>query len=106
MRKFDEQPSEKALVAGRPPGFHVAERQALAGAATSDWCLRPRATATSSQPTTRTVLASAKGRAPRPKWWPSQTIPADSTSPVRTRKVSMTAFALYFASREVGRNSV
>jgi len=36
---------------------------------------------------------------------PTATTPADSASPTRTTKVSIAALALYFSSRDVGRNS-
>ena len=36
---------------------------------------------------------------------PSLTTPACNTSPERMKKVSMVAFALYLASREVGKNN-
>jgi len=38
-------------------------------------------------------------------WTPTNTRPVDTRSPSRTESVSIADLALYFASREVGRNS-
>ena len=38
-------------------------------------------------------------------WSPTQMRPAEAASPMRTKNVSMAAFALYLASLEVGRKS-
>src|SRR5438093_3335482 len=49
-------------------------------------------------------FAQAKERAPNPSIEPTNTNAAEVRSPMRQKKPSIAALALYFASREVGRN--
>src|SRR6185295_19053225 len=78
------------------------------GAASPACCLnrRPRKNAIASQNRTNTALTIAKFRGENASQVvPANTSPADATSPKRTKNVSTACFALYFASRLVGRNS-
>ena len=55
---------------------------------------------------TRPRTANANSRAPKPSpRRPMATSPAERVSPKRTKNMSIAAFALYFASRLVGKNS-
>ena len=53
----------------------------------------------------RDVEAGECGRAEAGRSGQAATNPADTTSPARVKNVSIAALALYFASRDVGRNS-
>src|SRR6516162_2145575 len=77
------------------------------GSACSRWrrYSRPRINTSPNQPTDSATLRVVKCVVRAPIAPPSQTPAADNTSPTRTRKVSITAFALYFASRDTTRNS-
>src|SRR5882672_12912938 len=64
----------------------------------------PIATARTSQTRIRPTFTSANCRGAKPNHVvPANTRPAESTSPKRTKKVSLACLALYFASRLVGK---
>src|SRR5262249_45271150 len=63
-------------------------------------CSRPMATTATIQSRMRPRLIEAKVVVDQARRAPSQTTPADSTSPTRTKKVSTAVLPTYFSARE------
>ena len=68
-------------------------------------CSRAICVATASHATVSATFNQANPHTPSPIAVPPNTTPACSTSPMRVQNVSITDFALYLASRDVGRNN-
>ena len=62
---------------------------------------RPTMTASPTHASDSATFTARKVRVPSAKWTVIQTRAADIVSPARLKNVSMTCFALYFASRVV-----
>src|SRR5262249_25875408 len=68
-------------------------------------CSRDSTSTNPNQPSANKAFKAVKCLVVAPRTPPSQTPAADKTSPTRQRKLSITALALYLASRETTRKS-